>query len=358
MRLHIGHHFYGAGNVGDDLMLAGFLAGVAQSGLEVKLTCSVPFELAPLKLRYPQVEWLHYTREIRQAAIRDCDAWIGVGDTPFQVSVGSWFYDHLIGEIATCQQHGRRMYYVGIGVDDETALRAPAARTIIAAATHIWTRDDWSAQLLGNVYDRQTLTAGADLAHAYLADVKWPAPETGVLGLVLNFEDAKQFQPAAIAQLIDCARSKQTVRWLVQEVRDLEGSERQLLSMIDAASRPTDIRLPDYENAPTAAALVQSWGVPEAVVTSRYHGGVIAAWAGARPVLIERAGKVAALANQLRTARVPDFTDAARILSALPTAVPVPRQRLTALAATARANVADLITRVADDLSARCASLQ
>jgi polysaccharide pyruvyl transferase WcaK-like protein len=93
--------------------------------------------------------------------------------------------------------------------------------------------------------------------------------------------------------------------------------------------------------------------VPEAIITSRYHGGVIAAWAGARPVLIERAGKVAALANQLQTARVPDFTDAARIMAALPAAARVPRDRLTALAATARANVADLITRVARDLAQR-----
>ena len=30
MRIHLGHHFYGAGNLGDDLMLEGFLRALEE----------------------------------------------------------------------------------------------------------------------------------------------------------------------------------------------------------------------------------------------------------------------------------------------------------------------------------------
>ena len=54
LRLHVGHHFYGAGNLGDDLMLAGLLAAAAERfGLSSapQFTCCIPFDPAPQRLR-------------------------------------------------------------------------------------------------------------------------------------------------------------------------------------------------------------------------------------------------------------------------------------------------------------------
>ena len=45
MRVHIGHHFYGAGNFGDDIMLAGFLTALFDKDVKIHLTCCTPFDI-------------------------------------------------------------------------------------------------------------------------------------------------------------------------------------------------------------------------------------------------------------------------------------------------------------------------
>src|SRR4051812_39380881 len=109
-RLHIGHHFFGSGNIGDDLMLAGFLEGVPPG---VRMTCASQ-TAAKQRARFPQVEWLPYDSASRAAAIEACDAWVGVGDTPFQVVVGTWFLDHLAEEVALCRRYGKPMFFIGV----------------------------------------------------------------------------------------------------------------------------------------------------------------------------------------------------------------------------------------------------
>ena len=72
MRLHLGHHFYGAGNLGDDFMLAGFLAAFAPLAPGARCTACVPFPLGPLRARFPGIEWLPYdeTRRAAQGSLR------------------------------------------------------------------------------------------------------------------------------------------------------------------------------------------------------------------------------------------------------------------------------------------------
>src|SRR5688572_19983108 len=108
-RFHIGHHFFGSGNVGDDLMLAGFLQGVAGAA-PVRTSCASPFAAGQRK-RFPQVQWADYSPQSRAAAVEACDAWVGVGGTPFQVVVGTWFLDHLAEEVALCRRYGKPMFF-------------------------------------------------------------------------------------------------------------------------------------------------------------------------------------------------------------------------------------------------------
>ena len=43
MHIHIGHVFFGSGNFGDDLVLAGFLTGIAEATPDLELTCATLF---------------------------------------------------------------------------------------------------------------------------------------------------------------------------------------------------------------------------------------------------------------------------------------------------------------------------
>jgi polysaccharide pyruvyl transferase WcaK-like protein len=40
LHVHFGHMFFGAGNIGDDLMLGGWLAALRASGQQLRLTCA------------------------------------------------------------------------------------------------------------------------------------------------------------------------------------------------------------------------------------------------------------------------------------------------------------------------------
>ena len=104
MRIHLGHHFYGAGNLGDDLMLAGFLRALEEQEPGAEVTGAVPFDRAALAARFPRITWHGMEREERRACIAACDAWLGLGGSPFQHTQSRWFIDHLAEEAALCRE--------------------------------------------------------------------------------------------------------------------------------------------------------------------------------------------------------------------------------------------------------------
>jgi polysaccharide pyruvyl transferase WcaK-like protein len=332
IRLHIGHHFFGSGNIGDDYMLAGFLALAAHALPGARLTCCTPFDRASQQRRLPQVEWLEYTDAARDDAIGACEAWIGVGDSPFQSEVGSWFLDHLMAERERCRRGGVPMFFFCVGVNDFGALENPATRAIVESAAKIWTRDEQSARLLRAFVGPERVASGPDLANVFFSRRAFPPVERGTVGFVLNFEDRTAFSPDALCGVIDAVGRDAGIRWCVQEVRTLAGSEWELLTSLPAAYRERlDVRAPDYAAA-TLDDLTACWGVPEVLVTSRYHGALFGAWAGSRVAVIERNAKLIGIVDQLGLVSVPDLRTAPPLVSALRDARPVERHRLAALA--------------------------
>jgi len=343
-RLHIGHHFFGSGNLGDDLMLAGFLQAV---GPGVGLTCCSACDVESQRRRFPQVRWLPYSMEAREAAVRECDAWVGVGDTPFQLSVGPWFLEHLRGELDFCRRAGKPMYFVGVGVSETDALRDERGRAVLDYASRVWARDAWSADALSAACDPVKVRLGADLAHAYFHHHPPPRPpEPDVVGYVLNFEDPSQFTREALCAAVAATPPAVRQRWLVQEVRTLSGSEMELWETLpDACRRRLELRKPNYSND-AMGDLLASWGAPGRVLSSRYHGSLIGAWAGAGVVAIERSGKMKGLVSELDIRSLPALHDAAAVHAALDAAAPVPMTLLHALAARAAAGCAELLGEV------------
>lgn len=317
-RIHIGHHFFGAGNLGDDLMLAGFLTSLGTGASDVRLTCCIPWERAAMRLRFPAVTWLPYDDATRQRCIAECDAWLALGDTPFQTSVGDWLLDHLMREAQWCAAAGKRMYYLCVGVNDLDAMRNAKTAALVGAATHVWTRDRHSADLLRAAHPGGRLSVGSDLAHVWLAQHRFADPLAGDIGVVLNFEDPGQFTIEALAELARGLSRRRQPRWLAQEVRELVASERTLHARL-----PPDVRrelplvVPDYAGAPDVAALLAPWGVPETLLTSRYHASLIGAWMGARVAVFPRSEKVLASAEELKLGVVHRIADTAQALEAV-----------------------------------------
>ena len=175
MRIHLGHHFYGAGNLGDDFMLAGFLAAMRTLAPQATFTCCVPFALDPLRRRFPAITWLPCDEPTRARCIAECAAWLGLGGSPFQSALSRWFVDHLLSEAALCARAHKPMYFLGVGVQTSAELADPDVQRICAQAAAIWTRDAASAERLAALPAPPPIASAADLAHLFFRETPPPA---------------------------------------------------------------------------------------------------------------------------------------------------------------------------------------
>ena len=343
LRIHIGHHFFGAGNIGDDFMLAGFLATAREMLGSVELTCCVPFPLGPLLRRFPEIEWLPLNDALRDACVRECDVWLGLGDTPFQIDAGPWMLDHLAAEAARCRALGRPMFFLGVGVESPDVFAFPQVDKILSETTRIFTRDGGSAALLRAQMDPDRVEEGADLAHVFLQELARSPIEKGTIAFTLNFESASQYSKESVNSLVENFGAQRSL-WQVQEVRPLPGSEMALLDALRPDLRNRLILCkPDYVSARTVESLVAVWESPEVWCTSRYHAALAGAWAGARTIAIERSAKIRFGAEQVGLEMISSITDQSAIRRAVSQAEPASRARLAGLARTSRRMVTQMI---------------
>ena len=345
MHIHLGHIFFGSGNFGDDLVVAGFLEGVKQvPGL--RLTCVSAFDTTSQRLRFPQIEWYPNLQEHHDRLIQECDLWLGLGASVLQPENDHWLLPGHTASLAACRNLNKPVFFLGSGIDYRRDAQRPEIRLLLDTARAIWTREALSAQALQAMGYRHGRT-GADLSHLYLGQLPAPAIEAGRTGFVCNFELSRQYTIEALAALIDSsAAPNQPVQWLVQEVRALDGSELDLLARLpDATRQRLELRVPDYAQADLATILA-SWGTPEQIFTTRFHGAIIGAWRGSRVVAFERQQKLRGIAQALG---IPSFTalpDPAALARAFAEARPVPRAVLESQAALARQSCTEFLQAV------------
>ncbi len=328
VRIHLGHHFYGAGNLGDDFMLAGFLAALRTLSPHATFTCCVPFALAPLQRRFPAITWLPYDDSTRTAAIAGCDVWLGLGGSPFQSALSRWFVDHLVAEADACGRAHKPMFFLGVGVQSAGELALPEVRRLCSHAAGIWTRDAASAEKIAALPSPPpVLEAAADLAHVFFRECHPPAAARGRLTLVANFDyGAWEGQPACLRALAGLAATDRV--WLAQESRDLPGAERALFAALPAAEQfRWRLVSPEQAGAPLEDVLAR-WPSGEWLVTARYHAALAGAWARSRIVVLSTNEKLRAAARESHAPLLSPHADDASTARALAAAEPAtpPRQ--------------------------------
>ncbi len=345
LSLHLGHHFYGAGNLGDDFMLAGFLAGLRQHAPTATCTCSVPFDLDPLRRRFPEIEWLPYDTTVRARAIAASTVWLGLGGSPFQSAQSRWFIDHLREEARLCSEAGRRMYFLGVGVQTAAELGVPEVAQLCSQAAAIWTRDALSAARLRTLLPAGDIHSAADLAHVFFNATPPPPAQPGRVTLVANFDYAGWPGQAACLSAISTLQAKEQV-WLAQESRALPGAERALHATLLPEDRARwQLICPDAL-LPTGAPLPQvlaRWPSGEWLITARYHAALAGAWAGSKIIIIGINEKLRGAAAELDVPLIAPDANEATVLRAVAAARPVPQAKLHALAASTAGAVASFV---------------
>lgn len=323
MRIHLGHHFYGAGNLGDDFMLAGFFAAMRLIAPHASFSCAVPFALDPLRARFPQVEWLPCDAPARAQAIGACDAWLGLGGSPFQHALSRWFLDHLVEETTVCERARKPMFFLGIGVQNRAELAAREVRHIAARAAGIWTRDPASAELLNSLPAPPPVEAAADLAHLFFRENPPPPAAPGRVSLVANFDYAGWPGRAPALRALDALGPRERI-WLAQESRDLPGAERALFAELPAPEQHRwQLVAPDLPGRPLGRAF-ERWPSGEWLLTARYHAALAGAWAHSKIVVIAINEKLRAAARELHCPTISPDCDEAAVGRALAQAAPAP----------------------------------
>lgn len=321
VRIHLGHHFYGAGNVGDDFMLAGFLGALASLAPDTTLTCCVPFPLAPLQQRFPAITWLPCDSPTRARCIADSDAWLGLGGSPFQHALSRWFLDHLLEESEHCRRAGKPMFYLGIGVQTAAEVASADVRVLVEQAAAIWTRDPGSAERLAAQASPSRIHAAADLAHLFFRAQPPPPAQPGRACVVANFDYATWPAQPAFLRAIETLSPSERV-WLAQETRELPGAERALYATLPPSVQVRwKLVTPDVPGEPLGSVLGR-WPSGEWLLTSRYHAALAGGWAGSKVIVIETNEKLRAAAAELGAAAVRPDADEPTIARALASATP------------------------------------
>jgi polysaccharide pyruvyl transferase WcaK-like protein len=344
VHIHIGHMFFGAGNIGDDLVMDGFIRGLGSSLAGLRLTCVIPFDLAAQRRRFPQVEWHAYHEGARTALIEACDVWVGVGGSVLQPSDDAWLLTDQVAQLQICRRAGKKVFFLGNSVDFRADAARPDIRLLLESAQWIWTRDQASHVALGKMGFTRSSHA-ADLSHIALAAQPRLPVEAGVTGFACILPRPGPDKVSSVAELLHAAAAAdRQLCWLVQEVRKLPGSEEDILPRLPRRLRKAlEVRRPDYANA-ALAQIIAGWGHPEMLFSSRFHGVILGAWAGSRVVAFEREKKIKGIAQDVGVESLATLPDAAILARAFAQAQPVAITTLTGAAERARAACASFLT--------------
>ena len=301
--------FWGAGNMGDDLMLDGFLRGLQQLqpvGLRT-ITCLCGYDIASQRLRFPQIKWIETRNDSAfQFALDQADTIIGFGGTPFQLTSGDWFLRHMVRVFSRIKPE-TKVVFINVGAETEISPRTDEFAAILRRINYCSARDAFSHGILTGlgVKDASEIYIGGDLANISLPHlVKLVTPEKKYsLGIVLGFDTLSSEDLEMTKRFLNDRHSKTRTAFITGDSRDGIGFEYHLYKSwthrwFSILRRKLSLERPDYAVC-RIEDFVRPFAECETIISSRYHGLLAAAWCGCKVAAIGRSSKVTALARSL-----------------------------------------------------------
>ena len=298
-RLLCAFDFYGAGNIGDDLMIDGLRRAASLLEPRPRIVCACAHDIASQRRRIVGVRWLD-SAAFDALTPEAGDVWVGAGGTPFQMTSGDWFLRWLEGKGSQMDGAAHRVLLC-VGAEDEIEGEADRFSRIARRFDRISTRDEHAAGVVRSLgVDTGRVFAGADLADISLAPLtksstRRPAFDLGLVAL-------NEGNDAALAETLGAfvAESNGCATFIAGDVRGLAGFESDLAraARTSVASVDAPLLAPAYAGGSMEDLLVP-FTMCERVVSWRYHGLLAAAWLGRRVGAVARSSKVRALAEDL-----------------------------------------------------------
>uniref|UniRef100_UPI003567F013 hypothetical protein n=1 Tax=Roseovarius sp. TaxID=1486281 RepID=UPI003567F013 len=228
----LGFNFYGAGNIGDDLMISGFLEGLSMPDRHAFKCCIAKDRLASQKRRFPSIHWRSATTEERNTEIQRAHLWLGVGGTPFQAAGGKWLLKSILRDYEANPDVAKWMF--GIGCEAEVLQERELAQAVVQQTQRIWTRDAASRSVLVDEFgaDPERVVVAGDLAHIALNRVFPDGLDrhdtARRLGLVVYGDRSAPLDMAAIRRFANLLRAEHDVVFLANDVRTTRSMEKGL----------------------------------------------------------------------------------------------------------------------------------
>jgi polysaccharide pyruvyl transferase WcaK-like protein len=355
MKVFLHFDFYGAGNIGDDLMLGGLLGLMPPSH---ELTCVLPRDITSQQKRFPRVRWIQGDRTLRVSALAQCDVVVGVGGTPFQITSGDGFLRQQLDDMRLCREWGKPMFMIGVGAEAEAVEARNTVRSILSGVRQLSTRDQFTAALLVDQfgYDADRVVTGSDLAHIVLSQLQDRAGETTTrpyaVGVCYFEQHPRLSNMISLNSIFRRLSRERRMIFVANEVRRTKPYEwwthkRVSTPLLSFSGNPGfSYYEPDYEHA-DILRLVDHYAHYDTVLAARYHSILAAAWAGCRVVAFNRGSKIRAVAEELGIPLVsPPFTYA-EIVTAIHNAVKIERSILLAMHRKAVSSARQLLAAIA-----------
>jgi len=307
--LFLGFNFYGAGNIGDDLMLEGFLnaLSIIQPNNHIKIRGLSNWDLKSQRLRFPSISWLtsSFLSNKKNFDNLEYECWAGVGDTPYQYTNGDWFLKFIMSQLDIIKKFKFKIM-VNIGAESEIEFKREEFRNISYVFDKISTRDIETSRILVDFldYSKKRIFTGADLANISLFNIlnKHHIKKENDLGLIIAGDTLSNSDIIEIEKFVET--SKDNVMFNACETRYSSFFEIGVYKELtkkpwSKIKRNTILKVPSYEKD-SLIELIRPICLNDTVISSRYHGLLIASWAGCKVAAIGRSSKIFALTDELQ----------------------------------------------------------
>ncbi len=305
---YVGFDFWGHGNIGDDLMIAGFQNTLSSyQGVQFKTHVATSYFMESQKKRFPDISWhreLPDNSQDKAAGIHT--TWVGPGATPFQLTCGDYVLKYWLEQLPYMNTFDRKCL-VNVGAELEIEPEKERFSLVANAFDKISTRDQHSADILTKMLGvpSSKIYSGADLANIILADcvdANRSIRKKFNLGVIIAGDTLSDEDIAGVKDFL-VTRWK-TTSFIAGDMRKIARHECQIYEQMTAdlgwwTKRKLVLSIPDYMHG-DIRALLSPIDDCSVIISSRYHGLLIAAWMGCRVAAIARSSKIPPLAEELQ----------------------------------------------------------